>query len=158
MRRKISQIIWLACCLVCLICYRPSIMVHAEEFSMLYVNADADIYEAADASSSSLLQLTKGDMVLVLEKQDDWCKVRYQTTTGYMMTSYLQETLEEEKQEETLQAEMQEVEEFHQEMAVEAERVSSGRKTSLFWGIVIGGLIIAMFVTGIYRGIKADKK
>ena len=157
MRRKLSQVIWLACCLVCLIFYQPAVMVHAEEFSMLYVNADADIYEAADASSLSLLQLTKGDMVLVLEQQGDWCKIRYQTTTGYMMTSCLQEILEAEMQEETLQAEMQEVEEFHQEMVVEAERVSSSKKTSLFWGIVIGGLIIAMFVTGIYRGIKANR-
>ena len=108
--------------------------------------------------STSLLTLTKGDMVLVLEQQEDWCKVRYQTTTGYMQTKYLQETLEEDTQNGALQEEMQDIEEFHQEVAVEAEKVSRDKKTSLYWGIVIGGLIIAMFAAGIYRGIKGDKK
>ena len=75
-----------------------------------------------------------------------------------MQTKYLQETLEEDTQNGALQEEMQDIEEFHQEVAVEAEKVSRDKKTSLYWGIVIGGLIIAMFAAGIYRGIKGDKK
>lgn len=137
---------------ICAICFLPLLKVQAEEFRMLYVSEDADI------ASTSLLTLTKGDMVLVLEQQEDWCKVRYQTTTGYMQTKYLQETLEEDTQNGALQEEMQDIEEFHQEVAVEAEKVSRDKKTSLYWGIVIGGLIIAMFAAGIYRGIKGDKK
>ena len=143
---------------ICAICFLPLLKVQAEEFRMLYVSEDADIYEDADIASTSLLTLTKGDMVLVLEQQEDWCKVRYQTTTGYMQTRYLQETLEEDTQNGALQEEMQDIEEFHQEVAVEAEKVSRDKKTSLYWGIVIGGLIIAMFAAGIYRGIKGDKK
>ena len=83
---------------ICAICFLPLLKVQAEEFRMLYVSEDADIYEDADIASTSLLTLTKGDMVLVLEQQEDWCKVRYQTTTGYMQTKYLQETLEEDTQ------------------------------------------------------------
>lgn len=75
-----------------------------------------------------------------------------------MQTKYLQETLEEDTQNGALQEEMQDIEEFHQEVAVEAEKVSRDKKTSLYWGIVIGGLIIAMFAAGIYRRIKGDKK
>ncbi len=158
MRKKLLQMIWLILCFVCLLCHQPVIAVHAEELSMFYVNADADIYAEADASSLSLLQLTSGDMVLLLEQGSDWCKVRYQKTTGYMMTRYLQETLEEEMQDETIQEEMQEIEELHQKVAVEAEEASSGRRSSLFWGIVIGGLIIAMFAAAVYRGIRENRK
>lgn len=113
---------------ICAICFLPLLKVQAEEFRMLYVSEDADIYEDADIASTSLLTLTKGDMVLVLEQQEDWCKVRYQTTTGYMQTKYLQETLEEDTQNGALQEEMQDIEEFHQEVAVEAEKVSRDKK------------------------------
>ena len=113
---------------ICAICFLPLLKVQAEEFRMLYVSEDAYIYEDADIASTSLLTLTKGDMVLVLEQQEDWCKVRYQTTTGYMQTKYLQETLEEDTQNGALQEEMQDIEEFHQEVAVEAEKVSRDKK------------------------------
>ncbi len=154
---KCYFILGMMLCCICAACFLPLMKVQAEEFSMLYVTEDVDVYENADTLSASLLQLTKGDMVVLLEQQDDWCQVRYQTITGYIQTKYLKGTLEEQTQDDTLQEEMQDIEEFHQEMAVEAEKVSKDKRTSLYWGIVIVGLILAMFAAGIYRGIKGDK-
>jgi len=131
-----------------------SIPAHATAMKMLYINEEASVYEEADVNSAVLAVWQQGMMVLVLEQGDDWCKVRFQDITGYMESRYLQE----EPVEGGIEEEMQEVEEYHEEIISEIDRQESEKKSSYLWGGIIVVLILAMFGVGIYRGITANKK
>ena len=48
-----------------------------------------NLREEAKSSAAILATIPRGESVRVLQAGEDWCRVRYQGTTGYVMTRYL---------------------------------------------------------------------
>lgn len=67
----------------------------APEKVIRYVSTSSgglNLRETASAQARVLLSIPRGAAVTVEEVQGEWCRVSYEGSTGYMMTSYLSDT------------------------------------------------------------------
>lgn len=119
--------------------------------------ADTDVMEAADEESDKVGALKVGDAVFITEdEKDGWCKIQNQSVEGYIRVSALQ-ILGAEKIEQ-IDQEFQAAEQFNSEVMNEYEYLQERRRTTIIWGCVIGGLVMAIFIVGIVSAVKNNQK
>lgn len=121
---------------------------------LLEVTKDTDIYENADESSMVLGSLKAETPVFSTEKStDEWCKISYQETEGYVRIDNLKIYGGDElKQEIIKNAESDKliIEEIEYEKAQNREKI--------IWESVIAVIVVLMFVIGIVSAIKKNKQ
>jgi uncharacterized protein YgiM (DUF1202 family) len=137
-----------------LLCGKDTLVVRAQDMSMLYLNCDASIYQEKSTDSSVVLSLPKGSLVLVTGTDGDWTGVQYQDKEGFMESSCLQA----ESPDPAIKKELSSQEEYDVEYTNELTRLRSEQRRSRIWGIIIVAIVVAMFATGIIQVLRAGKK
>ena len=121
------------------------------------VVADTDVMEAADEEFDKVGALKVEDAVFVTEdEKDGWCKIQNQSVEGYIRVSALQ-MLGAEKIEQ-IDQEFQAAEQFDSDVMNEYEYLQERRRTTIIWGCVIGGLVIAIFIVGIVSAVRNNQR
>jgi hypothetical protein len=139
--------------------FMPNIQAEAIENlqlnQLIVINEATDVMESPDETSEKVGSFEAGSPAIVIESPENgWIKVKYQDIEGYIPI----ETVETDYYDEELAQEFDAIEnEFRLTFEViEYEKKMNQQK--LAWGIIIGGLIIAMFIVGIMTGVHNKKR
>ena len=165
MKQKKSRALWLAIMAICILLggvgsgLGAMQEIHAEEkqensIQMLYVNTNTSLYERASESTKVLAELPTGSVVIYLEGNAEWAKIRQGELSGYVKASALQ--VESPNQE--LHDEMAYLEEYNTEFINEIERLKAEKRRSRIFGAVIIVLIVAIFGVGVFSTLRKKKQ
>lgn len=121
---------------------------------MLYVNQDTVLYERASENAKIVTELPYGCLVIYIEGNDEWSKVRTGEFTGYVKSALLQK----ESPNEELHEEMENLETYDAEFVNEVERLMAEKRESRIFGAIIVVLIVAIFGIGIFSTVRKKKK
>lgn len=121
---------------------------------MLYVNQDTVMYERASENAKTVTKLPYGCLVIYIEGNDEWSKVRTGEFTGYVKSALLQK----ESPNAELHEEMEKLETYDAEFVNEVERLMAEKRESRIFGAIIVVLIVAIFGVGIFSTMRKKKK
>lgn len=137
--------------------------VHASESiiaanTLMELSEQADVYEQESGQGVVLTTLEAGTPVISAEDinmagtGEEWCKISYQDTTGYIQLKHLKQFIAEDVEEQFDNISNTNKLVFEE---VEYEKTQSNQK--LVWGIVIAALVIAIFAVGIVSTVYMNK-
>ncbi|MBQ7943075.1 MAG: SH3 domain-containing protein [Lachnospiraceae bacterium] len=126
----------------------------AESIALLETTESVEMVDAAKGSEVVAV-LEAGTPVLYGgEERDGWTKITYLDMEGYVLTS----TLKSYGDTEALDKEFADVQGNHQLLFEEIIRVEKEAYQSIIWGMVIIGLVVAIFAVSIVSGVKKAKE
>lgn len=126
----------------------------AESIALLETTESVEMMDEANGSEIVAV-LEAGTPVLYGgEERDGWTKITYLDMEGYVLTS----TLKTYGDTEALDNEFADVQGNHELLFDEIVRVEKEEHQSMIWGIVIAGLVVAIFAVSIVSGIKKTKE
>jgi len=148
---------------VSLLCFfhmvvNKAVIVHAEEIQMFYTTEAAGLYEKENLASKILDTIDEETPVMILEQNEDFCKVQYKENVGYVETSKLQMENAE------VAEEIDKQHDYNNALMNEVFRMENEKMKSRIWGGVIIGLVVLIFGIGIFHTVrtnhvpKTDKK
>lgn len=127
------------------------------------VIAEAEIKAEPDADSETLLKLPAGTGIIVHgEPESSWSHVEYAGVEGYIESSLLapynagwaDSGSADSGSTESLEQEMQAVEDEIFRTLDEYEMEQKARRNSIIWGVIIVVLIIAIFAFGVISAVR----
>lgn len=127
---------------------------NSSAMQMLYVNQDTVLYERASENAKTVTELPYGCLVIYIEGNDEWSKVRTGEFTGYVKSTLLQK----ESPNEELHEEMENLETYDAEFVNEVERLMAEKRESRIFGAIIVVLIVAILGVGIFSTVRKKKK
>lgn len=126
------------------------------------VIVEAEIKAEPDADSESLLKLPAGTGIIVHgEPESSWCHVEYAGVEGYIESSLLapyNAAWADSGSTESLEQEMQAVEDEIFRTLDEYELEQKARRNSIIWGVIIVVLTVAIFAVGIVSAVRKGSK
>lgn len=157
-RNVVLTLMWIAA--ACMLLYMPvkaaqdSEVISVEANVLLETTKAATIYEQPDENSAAVGSLETETPVFSAEKStDEWCKVTYQGTTGYVKTENLKIYGGEE-----LKKEIAQNAESDKLIIEEIEYEKAQNREKIIWISVIAVLVVVMFVVGIVSAVKKNKQ
>lgn len=122
---------------------------------LIEILEDTNVMESPDDNSNIVGSFNAGMSVITLEvPENGWVKVMYQDIEGYIKM----EVVEADYYDEELAKEFEVIrnDDILEFEVIEYEKSQNRQK--LVWGIIIGGLVIALFVVGIITGVDSSKR
>lgn len=139
------------------------VSVHASESiiaanTLMELSEQADVYEQENGQGVVLTTLEAGTPVISAEDinmagtGEEWCRISYQDTTGYVQLRYLKQFIAEDVEEQ-----FDNISNTNKLVFEEVEYEKTQGNQKLVWGIVIAALVIAIFAVGIVSAVYKNK-
>jgi hypothetical protein len=156
MKRKLKLIAVAVCLFVAFLmpCQKASAADDIAANMLIYIGTDTKVYESPDESASIVGELGEGTGVIAKEDPDNgWVKVKYQDIVGYVKIGTIagQDTAD-------LNQEFEEISNDNRLIFEIMEYTKSQKLQNIIWGVIIGGLVVALFAVGIITGLNRNKR
>jgi hypothetical protein len=121
---------------------------------LVNIGTSTNVYESPDESSQPVGEFGIGMAVISQEEPaDGWVKVKYKDIEGYIKISAI-----EGQDASGLDQEFENVSNDNLLIFEKMEYEKSQQTQKIIWGIIIGGLVVAMFAIGIITGLNKKKE
>lgn len=126
--------------------------------TLMELSEQADVYEQENGQGVVLTTLEAGTPVISAEDinmagtGEEWCKISYQDTTGYVQLKHLKQFIAEDVEEQ-----FDNISNTNKLVFEEVEYEKTQGNQKLVWGIVIAALVIAIFAVGIVSAAYKNK-